>query len=74
MVTIMHVRKKVPVLFFLTEHHAMKAYSLTSALPESECKLHAPAASPPGKRAPFTHWIGDWVGPRAGLNAVVKEA
>jgi hypothetical protein len=26
----------------------------------------------PRKRAPDTHWIGDWVGLRAGLDAVVK--
>jgi hypothetical protein len=25
------------------------------------------------KRAPGTHWIGCWVGPRAGLDAVVKR-
>jgi len=24
-------------------------------------------------RAPGTHWIGDWVGPRSGLDAVVKN-
>jgi hypothetical protein len=28
---------------------------------------HAPAALPPGKR-PVTHYIGGWVGPRAGLD------
>jgi hypothetical protein len=27
---------------------------------------------PRGKR-PGTHWIGDWVGPRAGLNAMEKS-
>jgi hypothetical protein len=32
-------------------------------------QLYAPAALPPGK-PPGTHWIGSWVGPRAGLNAV----
>jgi hypothetical protein len=27
----------------------------------------------PRERAPGTHWIGDWVGPRDGLDAVVKR-
>jgi hypothetical protein len=27
-------------------------------------QLHAPAALPPGKEPPRTHWIGGWVGPR----------
>jgi hypothetical protein len=27
----------------------------------------------PRERAPGTHWIGGWVGPRAGLDAVVKR-
>jgi hypothetical protein len=31
-------------------------------------QLHAPAALPFGGRAPSTHWIGGWVGPRAGLD------
>jgi hypothetical protein len=36
-------------------------------------QLHDPAALPPRKeRAPDTHWIGGWVGPRAVLEAVVK--
>jgi hypothetical protein len=26
----------------------------------------------PGERAPGTRWIGDWVGTRAGLDAVLK--
>jgi hypothetical protein len=25
------------------------------------------------EKAPGIHWIGDWVGPRAGLDAVVKR-
>jgi hypothetical protein len=25
------------------------------------------------ERTPCTHWIGGWVGPRAGLDALVKE-
>jgi hypothetical protein len=32
--------------------------------------LHAPAALPAGKEPPGTHWIGGWVGPRAGLDDV----
>jgi hypothetical protein len=31
-------------------------------------QLHAPAALPPKKRAPGTHWIGYWVGPSASLD------
>jgi hypothetical protein len=27
----------------------------------------------PRKRASSTCWIGDWIGPRAGLDAVVKR-
>jgi hypothetical protein len=34
-------------------------------------QIHAPAALPPGERAPGTHWVGAWVGPRAGLDDVV---
>jgi hypothetical protein len=33
-------------------------------------QLHAPAALPPGKGPPGTRWMGGWVGPRAGLDAV----
>jgi hypothetical protein len=36
-------------------------------------QLHVPAALPPGKEPPVTHWTGGWVGPRAGLDAVVKR-
>jgi hypothetical protein len=34
-----------------------------------------PATLPPGKaKSPwYTHWIGGWVGPKAGLDAVVKR-
>jgi hypothetical protein len=34
---------------------------------------HALAALYPGERAPGTHCTGYWVGPRAGLDAKVKE-
>jgi hypothetical protein len=32
--------------------------------------LHAPASLPSCEKAPCTHWIGDWVGTRAGLDVV----
>jgi hypothetical protein len=35
------------------------------------CEIHAPGPILPGKY-PATHWIGGWVGPRAGLDAVGK--
>jgi hypothetical protein len=36
-------------------------------------QLHAPAALPPGERAPGTHSIGGWVGPTTGLDDVEKR-
>jgi len=36
-------------------------------------QIHAPAALSPGKGPLRTHWIGGWVGPRAGLDAMVKR-
>jgi hypothetical protein len=35
-------------------------------------QLHDPAALPQ-ERAPSTHWIGRWVGPRAVLDTVGKR-
>jgi hypothetical protein len=60
----------------------MKAYGgvdvqihifLTSALVGGDCQLHAPASFTPAERALGTHWIGGWVGPRAGLDDVEKK-
>jgi hypothetical protein len=36
-------------------------------------QLHDPDALPLKERAPGTHWIGGWVGPRAVMDAVVKR-
>jgi hypothetical protein len=36
-------------------------------------QLHDPAALPPEEIAPGTHWIGGWVGHRAGLDDVEKR-
>jgi hypothetical protein len=33
-------------------------------------QFNVPARFPPGEIAPSTHWVGDWVGPRSGLDAV----
>jgi hypothetical protein len=48
-------------------------HSLTSALDGSEWSASRPGRFTPRERAPCTHWIGDWVGPRAVLDAVVKR-
>jgi len=45
---------------------------LTSALEGGEGQLHAPAASYPRER-PGTHFIGGWVGLRAGLDTCGKS-
>jgi hypothetical protein len=36
-------------------------------------QLQAPAALPPGEKAPSTHWVEGWVDPRAGLDYVDKR-
>jgi hypothetical protein len=56
------VRQNCPCA--LTEHHAIKAYWWRECI--------SPLLTS-GARATFTHWIGGWVGPRTGLDAVVEE-
>jgi hypothetical protein len=48
-------------------------YSLTSALDGGEWLASHPGRFTPRERVPGTQWIGGWVGPRAGLDAVVKR-
>jgi hypothetical protein len=43
---------------------------LTSALVGSEWSASRPGRFTPKERAPGTHWIRGWVGPRTGLDAV----
>jgi hypothetical protein len=59
----------------------MKAYGrvdvlvhifLTSALAGGEWSPSRPDRFTPEERAPGTHWIGGWVGLRAGLDDVEK--
>jgi hypothetical protein len=45
---------------------------LTSALDGGEWSASRPGRFTPGERAHGTHWIGGWVGPRAGLDAAEK--
>jgi hypothetical protein len=64
----------------LTKHHAMKTYwgvevwlytFLTSALDGGEWSASQPGRFTPNERAPGTHCIGGWVGPRAVLDTVI---
>jgi hypothetical protein len=64
----------------LTEHHAITAYwgvkvqihaFLPSALDGGEWLDSRPGRFSHGERAPATYWIGDWVGPRAGLDVII---
>jgi hypothetical protein len=47
--------------------------SLTSALNGGEWSASRPGRFAARERAPVTHWIGGWVGPRAVLKAVMKR-
>jgi hypothetical protein len=60
----------------------MKAYGgveiqlhafLTSVLDGGEWSVLRSGHSTPSETALGTHWMGDWVGPRAGLDTVVKR-
>jgi hypothetical protein len=73
--------KVVPMLFFnsaqrhegvLGKWRYSSTYSLTSALDGGERSASRPGRFTPRERAPETHLIGVWVGPRAVLDAVVK--
>jgi hypothetical protein len=46
---------------------------LTSALDGGEWSALRPGRFTSRERVPGTHWVGGWVGPRAGLDAVVKR-
>jgi hypothetical protein len=76
--------KVVPVLFFFSvEHHAMKAYwggggGIAPRVLDLGTKWRWAVSFThlslyPRERAPGTHWIGGWVGPRAGLDKVVER-
>jgi hypothetical protein len=46
---------------------------LTSALSGGEWSTSRPGRFTSGEKAPGTHWIGEWVDPRAGLVDVEKR-
>jgi hypothetical protein len=46
---------------------------MTSALDGGEWSASRPGRFTPRERALVTYWIGGWVGPKVGLNAVVKR-
>jgi hypothetical protein len=48
-------------------------HSLTSVLDGGEWSVSRPSRFSPRERAPGTHWVGGWVGPRAVLDVVVKR-
>jgi hypothetical protein len=47
-------------------------HSLTSALDGGEWSASCPGHFTSRERAPGTHWLGGWVGPRASLDMVSK--
>jgi hypothetical protein len=75
------IKVKVQLSLCLNKHQAMKTYweryssthSLTSALDAGEWSASRPGRFTAGERAPGTHWIGGWVGPRAVLDTTVKR-
>jgi hypothetical protein len=48
-------------------------HSLTSGRDGGEWSASRSGRFTPTERAPGTHWIGGWMGPRAVLDAVVKR-
>jgi hypothetical protein len=65
---------KVKSSLCLTKQHALRStLSFTSTLDGGEWSVSHPGRFTPRVRAPVTYWIGGWVGPRPGLDAVSKR-
>jgi hypothetical protein len=61
--------------FFLTEQHVRKAYwgaKISPRILNLGTRWRWMVSFTPRERNPGTHWIEVWVGPRAGLDAVMK--
>jgi hypothetical protein len=56
-------------------HYDMNTYGRVgvSALVGGEWSASRPGRFTPGKNVPDTHWIGGWMGPRAGMDTVEKR-
>jgi len=57
-------------------HRGVEVYLhafLTAAIDGGEWSASHLGRFTPGETASGTHWIGVWVGPRAGLDVVVKR-
>jgi hypothetical protein len=57
----------------LGEWRYSSTHSLKSALDGGEWSASRPGRFTPRERAPGTHWIGGWEGPRAVLDAEVDR-
>jgi hypothetical protein len=45
----------------------------TSALDGGKWSASRPGSFSPREKVPGTHWVGDWMGPKAGLDTVVRR-
>jgi hypothetical protein len=57
----------------LEEWRYISTHSLTSALDGGEWAVSRSGRFTPREKAPATHWIGGWVGPKAVLDAVMNR-
>jgi hypothetical protein len=75
------VKVKLSLCFYWAPRHESilgewmynSTHSLTWALDGGEWSASQSGRFIPRERAPGTHWIGGWVGPRAVLDSVVKR-
>jgi hypothetical protein len=66
-------RVKLPLCLKIGAVEVQLHVFLISALDGGEWSASWPGCFILGVRVPATHWIGGWVGPRAGLDAVTKN-
>jgi hypothetical protein len=80
--TVIIILKKVKLSLYSIKHYAVKTYGgvdvnihvfMPSALGRGEWSVSRRGRFTPRERTPGTHWIGGWVCPRAGLNAVKRR-